>query len=537
MIEESGKRRRSRIELGYYRVPDGFARWRGRLCVIAILTAAGWLVASAMANRNAASHAWSLEPSRLASKGPLAQPHALWDSKCDACHASFAPINRSRWSPSPWGASHAGSTKCTTCHAGPPHHQSQRLADVPDCAECHRDHRGRDASLIAMDDSLCTSCHKNLSDHRDPLAGPMAVAGSVTRFDPERHPDLTASWTARSTDPRRIKFNHALHTAAGLTLEKGGTPLTFAQLGDSDRARYGWKDQEPLNRSVQLECASCHESSAAESPRSTSPRSPRTGEPRSPGAYMLPIVYEHHCAACHTLHFDAKLPGRQARHGIPARELLADLEQHYTSEAVKADPDLLRQFVPPRPIPGQPESPENPVMKEAVEDRVLSAMKILFGAALDENVRLQAKLPAGRRGCVECHVLKPTSGPIAGAASLRTLEIEPPLMTPVWQESASFNHTTHRALGCTECHPGAITSQQNGDRPMLPGIARCSVCHVPAGDLFADPHGAAKATCTECHRYHNGDHPKQGPGASSRRASVEQTLEQFLNGDQSLPLQ
>ena len=94
MIEETGKRRRSRIELGYYRTPDRFSRWRGRLCMIAILTAAAWLVISAIAGRDAASHAWSLEPSRLASKGPLAQPHALWDSKCDACHVSFAPINR-----------------------------------------------------------------------------------------------------------------------------------------------------------------------------------------------------------------------------------------------------------------------------------------------------------------------------------------------------------------------------------------------------------------------------------------------------------
>ena len=76
MIEETGKRRRSRIELGYYRAPDRLSRWRGRLCLIAMLAAAAWLATSAIASRSVTSHAWLLEPSRLASKGPLAQAHA-----------------------------------------------------------------------------------------------------------------------------------------------------------------------------------------------------------------------------------------------------------------------------------------------------------------------------------------------------------------------------------------------------------------------------------------------------------------------------
>jgi predicted CXXCH cytochrome family protein len=533
MIEETGKRRRSRIELGYYRAPDRLSRWRGRLCLIAIVAAATWLGASAIASRKATPHGWSLEPSRLASKGPLARPHAIWDSNCAACHVSFAPINGSRWAPTPWAGADAGSKKCATCHAGPAHHQSQRAEDVPDCAECHRDHRGRDASLLAMDDSACTRCHQSLAAHQADGTDTLKVAPTVTRFDREHHPDLTASWHARSADPRRIKFNHALHLAAGLTLEKGGAPLTFAQLSASDRTRYGWKDHQPLNGTIQLDCASCHRSDASERSQSRDRRGANTGEPRSPGAYMLPIVYENHCAACHPLHFDAKLPEAQVRHGTRAQDVLIELKQLYTAEAVKADPELLRQFVPPRPMPGQPVARANQLIQQRVDDQVVTAAKLLFGAALDESVRRQAKLPAGRRGCVECHTLKPAAGPIVSSRSLSTLEIEPPLMTPVWQKHASFNHTTHRALNCAGCHAGANTSKENGDERLLPEIIQCLNCHTSSGSPQTYQSGAASSACTECHRYHNGDHPEQGPGARARRAAIEQTLEQFVSGDQS----
>ena len=401
--------RRSRIELGYYRATDRFTRWRRWLCAAAVLAAAAWIATSAIASRSALVHAWSLEPTKLASKGPLAQPHAIWDSNCAACHVSFAPINGSRWAPSPWGGSDRGSKKCTACHAGPAHHKTERKDAVPDCAECHRDHRGREASLREMDDSACTGCHENLPSHRIEGAGPLEVAARVTRFDPEHHPDLTAAWRARSGDPRRIKFNHALHLAAGLTLEPGGAPLSFDRLPPSDRARFGWSDQLALSGRVQLTCASCHETDAGESPQSVN-RGANRGEPRAPGAYMLPVVYENHCASCHPLAFDAKLPAAQARHGISAQEVLGEIRQLYTAQAVKTDPDLLRQFVPSRAMPGEATSQAKQVIERAVDEKVLTAARLLFGAALDENVRRAAKLPAGRRGCVECHVLKPVQG-------------------------------------------------------------------------------------------------------------------------------
>lgn len=181
-------------------------------------------------------------------------------------------------------------------------------------------------------------------------------------------------------------------------------------------------------------------------------------------------------------------------------------------------------------MPGQTQPRANQLMQQAVDDKVLAAAKLLFGAALDENVRRQAKLPAGRRGCVECHTLKAGAGPIVSLASLHALEIEPPLMTPVWMKSAKFNHRTHRALRCAECHAAASTSKENGDQPLLPNITQCVACHAPSGSLWAAQSGGASTACTECHRYHNGDRAFEGLGARVRRGEVEQTIEEFVRG-------
>ena len=529
MNGETGKRRQSRIELKYYQTADSYARWRRGLCLFAILAVAIWIVKSAIASRSATSHPWLPVPTTIASKGPLSQPHAIWDSACDACHVSFAPINGSRWSPALWASKDAGSKKCTVCHAGPIHHQNQKVP-APDCAECHRDHRGRDSSLLAMDDSACTTCHQKLADHRD---GPPLIPNipdRVTRFDEKNHPDLSTSWTARAKDTRRIKFNHARHLAEGLPLEKGGTPWTFADVAEPDRTRYGWKAGVSLDTPIKLECAACHETDAGAVAASVNRGSLSDGEPRSPGAYMRPIVFENHCAACHRLEFDAKLPNVNMRHGISAQEVFADLKRRYTAEAVNADPELLRQFVPPRPMPGQPALPLNDRIKQAIDQSSLTAARLLFAAAIDENDRRAANLPASRRGCVECHVLKPGARPIVNLDSLASIEIDGPQMTPVWQEHAFFNHTTHRALNCAACHAEAGLSRENGDVRLLPDITNCVTCHSPAGTLRAGQPGGASTSCTECHRYHNGENPEQGLGARARRGALEQTLESFLGG-------
>jgi hypothetical protein len=402
--------------------------------------------------------------------------------------------------------------------------------ETPDCADCHRDHRGRDASLLAIDDSACTKCHGDLRAHRNQYAGPLEYTESVTQFDRDHHPEITASWAKRSKNENRIKFNHALHMATGLTLEKGGAPFTFADVRAADRGRYGWQGSHRDDLPVRLTCASCHQSDGEDEVHARGGRAGSAGVIPASGSYMLPIKYQNHCAACHPLQYDLKLPDSHIRHGISAQEVMSDLRKLYTSEVLSADPEALRQYVPPRPMPGQTLPRRNELLQESVDDKVLTAMKLLFGANLDEAIRRRENLPAGRRGCVECHTLAPGAGPIVRLKSLETIEIGPVLMTPVWFKSAVFNHRTHRALRCLECHPGATVSQQNGDQVLLPTIDRCVSCHAPADGRDPTRPGGASTRCTECHRYHNGDHPEQGLGARARRGEVEQTLERFVSG-------
>jgi hypothetical protein len=246
---------------------------------------------------------------------------------------------------------------------------------------------------------------------------------------------------------------------------------------------------------------------------------------------MLPIVYENHCAACHRLQFDEKRPDHFARHGISARQTLDDLRQLYLSEAAKSDPELLRRFVPPRPMPGEASPRMKPIVSQAVDEKVLVASKLLFGAAPDEETRQKLDMPQGRRGCVECHKLKPGAGPIVNSDSLASLELMPVEMTPVWQRHAWFNHKSHSALKCIECHGAVSASTENGGKaPLLPAIDTCVKCHAASGSQAAAGAGGASTACALCHRYHNGDQPGQGLGAPARRGKLEMSIDELLMG-------
>jgi predicted CXXCH cytochrome family protein len=530
MVRETGKRRGSRIELDYYRGSDRLTRWRGRLCLLVIACIALWLGLEAIASRDRRAGAPFFEPAGLVSKGPLAQAHAMWDSTCEACHVPFAPINHSRWAPVLAPSSHDSDDRCRTCHAAPPHHQNERQDDIPSCAECHRDHRGRSASLLAMDDSACTRCHADLSRHRVPGGTAHSVETAVTSFDIAHHPEFTTSPANRATSPGRIKFSHARHVAVGLTLEPRGLPFTSAQIAPSERARFGFADLEKLDRPVRLGCTACHQLDGDEAMNGGGPPNSAQTAPRTSGAYMLPVSYGRHCAGCHPLAFDAHAPEQQVRHGLFPAKVVGELKQFYAAQAVADDPALLRQFMPSRPLPDRSIGPAEPRYGEAIEAKVVTASRLLFGAHIEQLAERQNNLPQGRRGCVECHNLKPHDGPLVRSGEFASLEIEPVLMTPVWFESAVFNHTAHRALDCAACHAGVYSSRQNGDRALLPGIEVCANCHFAEGSLrFGQPPGAS-ARCTECHLYHDGDHPRYGPGAIARRGTAELSVEQFRKG-------
>jgi hypothetical protein len=244
---------------------------------------------------------------------------------------------------------------------------------------------------------------------------------------------------------------------------------------------------------------------------------------------MLPVTYENDCRACHPLAFDPKDPERTVPHGLEPKQVVDQLKQFYTAQAVKADPELLRRFAPLRPMPGRPASAEGVRAEKAAADRTFVALRRLFGAAVEEEVRRGQGLPLGRGGCVECHEMTPAARPLVSLEAASTLGIKPVAVRSLWYESAVFNHATHRALECASCHAGASESKDRDDL-LLPNVGQCVTCHVPATTQGGRPRGGAGTSCVECHRYHNGDHPAQGVGAKARRGTAEMTVDQFLSG-------
>src|SRR5262249_13183615 len=152
--------------------------------------------------------------------------------------------------------------KCMACHAGPIHHENQKQEDQQTCAACHRDHQGREVSLVRLADALCTRCHSNLSAH---MTGPLKYQNSVTAFDANEshHPEFRS---VKEKDPGNLKFNHALHLAEGMVQPSGGHPWKLSDIPDeAERARQAAR-QGTTNMAapVRLDCASCHQLNAAE---------------------------------------------------------------------------------------------------------------------------------------------------------------------------------------------------------------------------------------------------------------------------------
>ncbi len=210
MPSETGKQRKSRIALDYYRRPDAMTRARNGLALLAALGSIAWLAFPPSCHRAPDGSLRTLAIERLASPGPLASDHATWDSSCESCHTPFQAINHSAWSPA-LGHMPNSDTKCSACHTVGDHHANQFAVDIPACAECHRDHKGRDVSLISTDDAHCTACHGDIEKHRAG-SGPFGLpsGNNVTRFARGEHPEFYWSRENHLEDPGQLRFNHAL---------------------------------------------------------------------------------------------------------------------------------------------------------------------------------------------------------------------------------------------------------------------------------------------------------------------------------------
>jgi Cytochrome c7 and related cytochrome c len=535
---ETGKDRWKRVPKDYFKKPDGLQRTKLRFSALALFLVLAWCALGMDWTGRSGKFTSALD--LRANHGTLAKVHSAWDHKCEACHVPFEPIDgRPLLATSSSAVSRTSDRLCMSCHAGPIHHTAIRESDIRSCAECHRDHRGREASLVKLDDVECTRCHASLKDYLNKdvkPAGAREFADEITRFD-LKHPPFRPNASTLAADNKTLqdrgglKFNHALHMTPGIVKKPGDTPYTVKDIPvESERSRYGKSEKE----AVTLDCSSCHVLEASDLKSGPNPSvSPIARPVRSDGKYYQPVSFETQCRACHDLNFDPRSPAIRAPHGVQPEIVVAFLRKTFAAQLFDEKPNLLEKFVPGEGLPGK--TPVESSLRQDFEGAILKAEQVLFG----EN----------KQSCHECHESVKDEG------SLVPKQVVATNVPAVWFTHAAFDHTAHRGVSCRDCHAQSYAMESDGVSLVkdasrsgkdvnLPDLENCRKCHAPAGrdggwlpwSSPTNSTGGVAHNCTECHTYHNGDHSLAGVGARAEDATTHRQIEQFLLGKGRTPV-
>ena len=437
-----------RIDMEYFKRLHPFRRWRMLLSIAApavvLLFVAGMSAAGSRAPY---------------SSGPLSAAHQVFGERCERCHTTETQRFRA----------HVTDMACVACHDGPIHKATQ--TSTPACATCHLDHRGA-VQLAAVDDQLCTQCHRSLTT----TTGQLTVAREVGAFQ-NGHPEFAAlragatgspgtagaAGTPEAFDPAVLRFNHEVHLKSDLRGPDGPT---------------------------RLECSTCHKPDAAQAGR------PSAGE----GVLMAPVTYAASCASCHPLYFDPLIDA-----AVP----------HDTPEKVHAVVvQSLQQFIAARP--------EQITRPDPVRGRI----PVSFPTPM-QPVRTAAEWTTARtamaeqllwtKTCAECHTLEFRAAPAATQPPAIPTSAGLPRVVPTniakeWMPRARFDHRAHQLATCTSCH-AASTSRETSD-VLMPSIATCQTCHTSRN--------GAEGRCFECHGYHDWTKAKPpAPGFDLRQLTTE----------------
>jgi hypothetical protein len=498
------KSRAKRIQLDYFKHPHPFRRAKLWISIGLAVVAAAAVIGYAIRGDH-----------RLYTSGPVSTAHAMFGTRCADCHAAVAPTAAAGVPSRAAFFVPVSDLTCSLCHEGPTHHQNQTF--TPACASCHFEHKSR-FRLVDLGDRQCTQCHAGLvsKDGRAP-----EFTKTIASFD-SGHPEFavdvlrdgrkTRVRLDDKTAPRdgaQIKLNHALHLKAGL----GGL--------DDVRARTGKLGIIDRDGQPALSCSYCH----------------RLDERR---VSIKPIAYADHCVDCHPI-VSKIVPGAVAPHAGPRivhaclKMTLEASEQRAvtakggtTTAKVNEDCGILRTAVataapgaaaqeaePEAPRGGrlgrtaaaepEPEAPRGGRLggrsapAETSEPEPERPRRGLRGGGEEAKAAPEAPAPAGPAqlarlekeifgpgNCGKCHTMTPSSAGLPQVA---------PTAIPVrWLPHSVFDHGVHRSVTCTECHGKATKSTETAD-VLLPSVSVCRECHRAAG--------GARASCVECHLYHD----------------------------------
>jgi hypothetical protein len=446
------KKLAQRIDLNYFKRPTPFKRAKIWLTLLIPTLAVIWIATRAFTH-----------DSRVYSSGRMSAAHAVLETRCGACHVQQASAFSSK----------AADSACLACHDGPVHHENALRTDIPGCATCHLEHRGR-IQLTAASNESCAECHGNLT-----VRGSVRIYAAHIRSLEDGHPEFAALRDG-ARDHGTIKLNHAIHMK----------PIRRSPNG-------------PL---VQLECGDCHRPAAVNSPwpyedrvyvpatvsysaedENPLPQSVLPGpKPPTGRETMLPVKFANACAGCHLLTFDKRFET-----GVP----------HDTTPVVHSF--LLKTFRDYIAVhPAELRVPRNPA-RELTGQPIPADVRVLTPAEWVAQRTTEAEELLWRKTCRQCHsyaspstvkrIANDTGDAPAQDGSLP--EIAAAHTTSKWLPHSKFDHDAHRGFSCASCHAKAMTSTETSDI-LVPGIANCKTCHAPGSDH-------AESRCFECHNYHD----------------------------------
>ncbi|MBI1346834.1 hypothetical protein GC163_11165 [bacterium] len=543
-------------------------KWSGLILLLAVVVP---VVIWSMSLGRGAGQA-SLFDSRT-SPGEVTRAHSAWDQQCDACHQPFQPMQTEKPLPLMQGLTmssllsnfvpeeelaYTADLRCQRCHETLTHHDNMLTRDVGQCADCHRDHQGKNVRLTSLDDSACTRCHSDLQHHREhELANginALAIAG-FTRGHPEFRAVAPLPPDAKQTEltshhPRGLKFSHAVHMQLGMGLKRTdpreetattGMAFRYSEIDAAVREQYLKGRTVGMDDPVQLDCHDCHQLDAGRLTPTVAAIDGLPGEmllpPRGRGGVYLPIVFEKHCRGCHPLGYSSEANSPTVPHRLQPPEvehfLLGEFSQRLVTDRLKQR--LEQPQRPPRldpPLELLTEEDRQQLRNEA-EQEAKQASENLFAllayAAPAAETAIEdaaVRLFAGRTTCGECHFAEGQS-----ASGLPVPERIRAVNTPtIWQPRARFDHLSHEVLVCGVCHPRSASENLPEERaaalansvtktwdgvyqhpPDLPSIELCQKCHAPVNRR--ERTGGISHRCTDCHTYHGAQHGLQGRGA------------------------
>lgn len=376
--------------------------------------------------------------------GQISNAHKMIENDCSACHAKAFRRVRDE--------------QCMACHSMSDHAENLPLVFEKHagldrrCASCHMEHNG-DVGLIAKNSSLCSDCHGQLTELL-----PESKTNNISSFS--EHPEFRVTLPAVENDPEaqyplrlalskkdklkdrtQIKLNHKVHLVPDLA---GADGL------------------------VTMQCMDCHQF--------TDDRK-----------VIKPIGFEEHCASCHPLEYDERLPGEAVPHGKPDvvfNYLYAEYAKLFLAKEGK---DEARRKGVIRRKPGKPVSrgEELEFTRQAVESQSRSMEESIFT----------------RTACHLCHMIsergEAENEPVSGEVRYSAYTVHPPNIPARWMPASTFDHGAHQEIACESCHEGVRDSEQTVD-VLLPGIDNCKQCHQQEKEK-----GMVVSDCVTCHSYHD----------------------------------